>query len=51
VKDRELLVQSTFTGHISKEVWVAEKLSLAGSFMFSVIIKNKARNWLLIIKV
>src|SRR3989344_6814913 len=34
VQGIKLLVRATLHGHISKGVWVAERLSLAGSFMF-----------------
>ena len=32
---RKLLVQSTVVGHILKGIWVPERVSLAGSFVYS----------------
>jgi len=37
VKDRELLVQSTFTGHIPKGIWVAKAITHGELCRISVI--------------
>jgi len=45
VKDRKLLVQSTFTGHIPKGVWVAQAIAGGELCVYLRQLKNKGQKY------
>lgn len=44
VKDIELLVQSTFTGHSWKQLWVAKAIAGGGLYVFKANIPKRRDN-------